>query len=202
MASAPDPVREGEAPVDATRRRRSTYWAKPAREFQPTSTEQSARELALDELIAAPLSRAPPGGEQLVEHRIVDDPDLDLAIGDAGDRDAKMRHPAGKVRGAVDRIDNPHRPAGARGARLALLADEPIAWKDPKEALGDERLGLAVDLGQKVLRTLERDRERTVEKPAPRRRASLARDRLRRKQSRVHERRLGFGHSDGLQKWL
>ena len=60
MASAPEPVREGEAPVEATRRSRSTYWPKPAREFQPTSTEQLASELARDALIGAPLSRAPP----------------------------------------------------------------------------------------------------------------------------------------------
>ena len=78
----------------------------------------------------------------------------------------------------------------------------PSVGKTRDQALGDERLGLAVDLGQIVLRTLERDVERTVEKAAPRLRASLARDRLRREQSHVHERRRGFGHSDGLQKWL
>ena len=60
MASAPEPVREGEAPVDATRRRRSTYWAKLPREFQPTSTEELASELTLDGLIGAPFSHAPP----------------------------------------------------------------------------------------------------------------------------------------------
>ena len=113
-----------------------------------------------------------------------------------------MRHAAGEIRGAVDRIDHPHRPARAGGARLALLADEPVGGKDPEEALGDERLGLAVDLGQIVLRSLELDGERTVEKPAPRHCARLARDRLRREQSHVHERRRRFSHSDGLQKWL
>jgi hypothetical protein len=85
---------------------------------------------------------------------------------------------------------------------MALLADEPVGGEDPCEALGDERLGLAIDLGQIVLRTLELDRERTVEKPAPRHCARLARHRLGREQSHVHERRLGFGHPDGLQKWL
>ena len=160
MASAPEPVREGEAPVEATRRRRSTYWPKPAREFQPTSTEQLASEVAFgraDRRAVEPRPAAAPGGEQFVEHRIVDDPDLDPAVGDAGDRDAEMRHAAGEVRGAVDRIDDPHRPARAGGARVALLADEPIGRKDLREALGDEGLSLAVDLGEKVLRSLEPD---------------------------------------------
>ena len=113
-----------------------------------------------------------------------------------------MRHAAGEVRRPVDRIDDPNRAADASGARIALLADESVAWKRPKKALGDEGLRLAVDLGQKVLRTLEPDLERTLDKPAPSRRAGLARDRLRREQSHVHERRGGFSHPDGLQKWL
>ena len=93
-------------------------------------------------------------------------------------------------------------PPAPAGRAMALLADEPIGGKDLCEALGDERLGLAVDLGQIVLRPLEPDGERTVEKAAPRHRARLARDRLRREQSHVHERRGGFGHPDGFQKWL
>ena len=93
-------------------------------------------------------------------------------------------------------------PPAPAGRALALLADEPVGGKDPEEALGDERLGLAVDLGQIVLRALEPDGERAIEKPAPRHCARLARDRLRREQSHVHERRRGFSHSDGLQKWL
>jgi hypothetical protein len=113
-----------------------------------------------------------------------------------------MRHAAGEVRGAVDRIDHPHCPALAGRVSVALLADEPVGRKHSHQALGDERLGLAVDLGQKVLRTLEADVERLVEKAAPRSRASFLRHRLRREQSHVHERRRGFGHSDGLQKWL
>ncbi len=79
---------------------------------------------------------------------------------------------------------------------------KPSVGKDQGEALGDECLGLAVNLGQIVLRTLERDRERTVEKPPSRLCAGLARDRLGREQSHVHERRLGFNHPDDFQKWL
>ena len=70
----------------------------------------------------------------------------------------------------------------------------PSAGKTSKQPLCDERLRLAVDFGQIVLRPLEADRERLVEEPPPRHRAGLARDRLRREQPHVHERRSAFGH--------
>ena len=62
-------------------------------------------------------------------------------------------------------------PPSPAGRGLALFADEPVAGKDLEQALGDERLRLAVHLGQKVLRTLEADRERPVEEAPPRDRA-------------------------------
>src|SRR5580700_9688769 len=113
-----------------------------------------------------------------------------------------MRHATGEVRRAVDRIDDPSRAALAGGAGLALLADEPIAWKYPEEALRDERLRLPIHFGQKVLRTLEADRERLVEETSPRHRAGLARNRLRREQPHIHERGSAFGHLNPRQKWL
>ena len=99
-----------------------------------------------------------------------------------------MRHAASEVRRAIDGIDDPGRAALACRAGLALFADKSVAWKNLKQPLGDERLRLAVHLGQKVVRTLEADRERLVEETAPRQRARLARDRLRREQPHVHER--------------
>ena len=101
---------------------------------------------------------------------------------------------ASEVRRAVDRIDDPRRAALACGAGLALFADEPVAWKNLQEALRDKRFRLAVHLGQKVLRALEADRERPVEEAPPRHGAGLARDRLRREQPHLHERRSAFGH--------
>ncbi len=65
-----------------------------------------------------------------------------------------MRNAAGEVAGAVDRIDHPGaRPIGA----AALLADEAVAGKGAVEAIDDELLDLAVDDGEEILRTLERD---------------------------------------------
>ena len=63
-----------------------------------------------------------------------------------------MRDAASEIRRAVDRIDDPRRAAFACWPGLALFADEPIAWKNLKQALSDERLRLAVHLGEKVLR--------------------------------------------------
>ena len=94
------------------------------------------------------------------------------------------------------------RPALARRAALALFADKPVGRKNLQQALGDERLRLAVDLGQIVLAGLEADCERPVEETAPRHRAGLARDRLRREQPHIHERLGAFGHPCLRQKWL
>src|SRR5271166_3269049 len=132
MPSAPEPVRNGEAPDNATRRRRSTYWSAPVRMFQPTSTEALARRFRArraDRRAVEPRPAAAARGEQFVAHRIVDDADFDLAAGDAGDRDAEMRDPAGEIGRAIDRIDNPNSAALISRARLGFLADEPIAWE-------------------------------------------------------------------------
>ena len=190
MASAPEPVLEGEAPVEATRRRRLTYWSGPARRFQPTSTEEfgeRGRARRADQRAVEPRAAAAPAYEQFVAHRIVNNADLDLGPGDAGDRDAEMRDAASEIRRAVDRIDDPCRASFARWPGLALFADKPIAWKNLKQALRDERLRLAVHLGEEVLPALEADRERPVEESAPRHDAGLARDRLRCEQPHVHE---------------
>src|ERR1700677_4412332 len=101
---------------------------------------------------------------------------------------------ASEVRRAVDRIDDPRCASLACGAGLALLADEAVGRKNLKELPRDERLRLPVHLGQKVLRTLEADRERLVEETPPRHRAGLTRNRLRREQPHVHERGSAFGH--------
>ena len=111
---------------------------------------------------------------------------------------------APRAKFAVPSIGSTTHTAPPSPAGRALLSSpmNPSWGKTRAEALGDERLRLAVDLGQIVLPGFERDRERTIEKPPSRLRARLARDRLRREQSHVHERRRRFDHPDGLQKWL
>jgi len=141
-----------------------------------------------------PRAAAAPACEQFVAHGIVNDADLNLGRGDGGDRDAEMRNAAREIRRAVDRINDPRRPAIARRARLALFADEAVVWKNLQQPLSDERLRLAIDLGQIVLPALEADRERAVKEAPPRRGAGLARDRLGGEQPRVHERGSAFGH--------
>ena len=183
--------------MEATRRRRSTYWSGPARSVPADldrGTGERGRGRRAHQRAVEPRAAAAPACEQFVAHRIVNDADLDLAGGDTGDRDAEMRHAASEVRCAVDRIDDPCRAALAGGAGLALFANEPVGRKKLEEALRDERLRLAVHFGQIVLRALEADRERLVEETPPRHRAGLARDRLRREQPHVHERGSAFGH--------
>ena len=113
-----------------------------------------------------------------------------------------MRRAASEIRRAVDRIDDPGRSALAYGAGLALLADEPVARKYPEEALGDQRLRLPIHFGQIVLGALKADRERLVEETSSRQYAGLARNRLRREQPHLHERRSAFDHLNPCQKWL
>jgi hypothetical protein len=137
---------------------------------------------------------ASPPCEQFVTHRIVDDADLDFVSSDTGDRDAEMRHAASEIHRAVDGIDNPSGAALACGAGLALFANEAVGRKNLEQALRDERFRLSVNFSQKVLRTLEADRERLVQETAPRHRAGLARDRLRREQPHLRERGSAVGH--------
>src|ERR1700749_3079544 len=113
----------------------------------------------MQEHAVEPGAAAAPGRKQFVAHRIVNDANLDLARGDIGDRDAEMRHAAREVRRAIDRIDDPGAAALAGGTSLALFANEAVAWKFREHPLRDDRLRLPVDLGQKVVRTLESDRE-------------------------------------------
>src|SRR6478609_8440832 len=109
----------------------------------------------MQEHAVEPGAAAAPGRKQFVAHRIVNDANLDLARGDTCDRDAEMRHSAREVRRAIDRIDDPGAAALAGRTSLALFADEPVARKSQEQPLRDKRLRLAVDLRQKVVRTLE-----------------------------------------------
>ena len=97
-----------------------------------------------------------------------------------------MRHAAGEIGGAVDRVDHPDRAALARRRARRLLADEAVARKGLVQAAGDQLLGLAVDLGQIVVRSLEPDLEGGVEEPPARERAGLARHRLGGQQAQLH----------------
>src|ERR1700680_173729 len=112
-------------------------------------------------------------GEQFISHRVVDDADLDLAARDAGDRDAEMRNPAGEIRRAVDRIDDPDWRAVGPGATVRLLANETVLGEGFVEARRDQFFCLAIDLGQVVLRSLEADLEGGVDKPPARERPRL-----------------------------
>ena len=171
--------------------------------FQPISTVALASAVASDGLIAAPFSRAPPPAprrKELLAHRVIDHADLDPAAHDAGDRDAEMRDAAGEIRRAVDRVDDPHRAALARRPPRRLLADEPVLRKRAVEARGDQLLRLAVDLGQVVLRSLEPDLERGIEKPPARQRSRPRARWLRAASSRIC---IGSASFIGvLQKWL
>ena len=118
------------------------------------------------------------GGEQFVDHGVVDHADLDLAADHGGDRDAEMRRAAREIRGAVDRVDHPDRRAFMPDAAFALLADEAVLGKQAVQARRDQALHLAVDLGQVVLRSLETDSERAaVDEPPPGDLSGLARER-------------------------
>ena len=76
--------------------------------------------------------RAAPGEMQLAERGVADRADLGGAVADEGDRDAEVRHAAGEVGGAVDRVDH---PGVAAGAAAGLLAEEGVVG----EGLGDAR---------------------------------------------------------------
>jgi GNAT superfamily N-acetyltransferase len=94
-----------------------------------------------------------------------------------GDRDAEMRDAAREIRGAVDRIDDPD---AVRGLATALFADEGVGGKGLGEALLDEALDLAIDLGEEILMALEGEAERGAVLEAPAHQlAGLARQALR-----------------------
>src|SRR5271170_869227 len=89
-----------------------------------------------------------------------------------------MRGPAGEIRGAVDRIDDPDRLALAAGRTCALFADKPVLRKGLREPGMNEALDLAVDLGNEILRPFESDAERvSIEKSPLGERPSFASDR-------------------------
>ena len=72
--------------------------------------------------------------------------------------------------GAIDRIVDPDRRVVKGCAPDRLLADEAVVRKGFVQAAGDQILGLAIDLGQVVLRALEADLERRIEKAPARKR--------------------------------
>lgn len=65
-----------------------------------------------------------------------------------------MRDAAGKIGGAVDRIDHPET---ITDRSAALLAEEGVVMKVLGDRLADMRLGGGIRLGQKVLRPLHRE---------------------------------------------
>ena len=107
-----------------------------------------------------------------------------------------MRDPAGEIRRAVDRIDDPDRLPRSGAAPARLLADEAIARKDRAETRRDQFLDLPVDFGQIIVRPLEADGEGGIDEAAARQHARLAGDRLGGEEARLI--RIGVAHAGVL----
>ncbi len=199
MPSAPDPVRNGEAAPERHAANEIEIF-RGAGAHVPADLDRRIGERGrLGRLDRRPVEKraaAAPRREQFVTDRIVDHPDLDQTLEHAGDRDAEMRHAAGEIDSAVDRVDHPDRAALAHRPAGRLLADEAVVRKGLVQAGGDQLFGLAVDLGQIVLRSLEADLERGVEEPPAGERAGLARHRLGGQQAQLH--RIGVFHGKSL----
>ncbi len=87
--------------------------------------------------------------EHLAEHRRVHRAgDRTLRI-DGGHRRAPHRQVVHEVDGAVDRVEVPVDPGGARDVG-ALLADDPVVGPQPPQLTDDQGLGRTIELGDRI----------------------------------------------------
>ena len=93
---------------------------------------------------------------EFVGRRAEDGAELDLPPATNATRDAKTRHPADEIGGAVDRVDHPDPLADLAAF---LLAEEGVVGEGFREPARQQALDCGIGLAGIVLRTLEGDRE-------------------------------------------
>jgi hypothetical protein len=109
---------------------------------------------------------SPRGGEEFLPQRIVDHGLLQPIPVFQGDRDREMRHPVQEVRGAVQRVDDPHEVV----PRLvpAFLGEDAVIRVGMAQDLHDRLLGLQIHLGHEVVARFLADAQRVRAVPGAR----------------------------------
>ncbi len=97
------------------------------------------------------------GGEDLLAHGVVDHRMFQAPADLAGDRDCEDRHGVQEIRGAIQRIDDPHRLAVAADA--ALFRQKSMIGVGLADTGDDLPLGGLVHLGHEVIAPLGGDRQ-------------------------------------------
>ena len=108
------------------------------------------------------------GVEQVIARGVVDDRLLHLAAEGQRDRHAVHREAVQEVRGAIERVDDPHVVA-VLGAVLAtrFLGQDAVARVGGEDGLDDRGLGRAVDFADEVIRPLGADGQQVQVLRAP-----------------------------------
>src|SRR4029077_17929488 len=94
-------------------------------------------------------------GEKFVPHRTVDDAMLQATLVLKRDGDGESGKPMQKIRGAIERIDDPHELALAAAARF--FGQDCVLRIAAVDGGDDVRLGLAVDVGDEIIAALAVD---------------------------------------------
>ena len=93
------------------------------------------------------------GREQFLAHRVVHDRVLHAAATLHADRDCELRKAVQVIRGAVERVDDPHELVVV-AALAAFLGEEGVLRIKPTHGLDDVPLRRQVDLGDEVVLAL------------------------------------------------